>query len=207
LTDPLPDWIAALASAAPTPGGGGASALAGAVAAALAEMVGQLTAGRARYRDVEPTVRGVLDRLAAYRADLLRLVDADAEAYGGVAAAYALPRATDDERQVRDEAIQQALNLALQPPRQIAVVALDVLLAAKLLAEIGNPSVASDAGCAAILAEASIRCAGLNVLANAVLLRDSDLAKMVRLEHEGREHEAAEVAVITLERVKARMGA
>jgi formiminotetrahydrofolate cyclodeaminase len=207
LANPLPDWIAALASAAPTPGGGGASALAGAVAAALAEMVGQFTLGRAKYRDVEPSVRALLDRLADQRAQLLRLVEADTEAYGAVSAAYALPKATEDDRGARADAIQRALLQALEPPRGTAVVALDVLHAANELAAIGNSSVASDAGCAAILAEAAVRCAGLNVVANAVLLRDAELSASVRRDQEQREHEAARDAAEALARVLERMGA
>ena len=207
LADPLHDWIAALASAAPTPGGGGASALVGALAAALAEMVGQLTAGRPKYQAVEPAVRELLARLAGAREELLRLVGEDARAYSAVSAAYALPKRTEAERNTRVEAVQRALGLALDPPRATAAAAQDVLLAARQLAEIGNPSVVSDAGCAIILAEAALRCAGLNVLANAVLLRDTDLAAMVRAEQDGRERAASEVTVSALDRVRSLMGA
>lgn len=203
---PLPTWVAALASSAPTPGGGGASALAGALAAALAEMVGQLTAGRPRFRAAEPAVRDMLARLAERRAELLRLVEEDAQAYAQVSAAYALPKASEDERQARTEAIQRAVLVAMQPPRAVAVAALDVLRLAGELAEIGNPTVASDAGCAALLAEAAVRCAGLNVLANAVLLRDSAAATQARDEQEAREAEAARLAPAALDRVRARMG-
>jgi formiminotetrahydrofolate cyclodeaminase len=207
LDEPLSTWVAALASSAPTPGGGGASALTGALAAALAEMVGQLTAGRAKFRDVEPAVRGILAQLAERRDELLRLVEADAEAYAAVSAAYALPRATDDERQARDAAIQQALALAIEPPKATAAAAASVLALASQLADVGNPTVASDAGCAAILAEAAVRCAGLNVLANAVLMRDQALATSARHTQEEREREATKLARTTLERVRARMGA
>jgi formiminotetrahydrofolate cyclodeaminase len=205
--EPLTTWIAALASSAPTPGGGGASALAGAVAAALAEMVGNLTVGRAKFRDVEPAVRDMLTALEGHRATLLRLIEEDAAAYGAVSAAYALPRASEDERHVRGDAIQRALALAIEPPRAIAMSALEVLRLAGALSEIGNPTVASDAGCAALLAEVSVRCAGLNVLANAVLMRDAESAATARREQEAREREAAQLAQSTLERVRARMGA
>jgi formiminotetrahydrofolate cyclodeaminase len=199
------DFVAALASSAPTPGGGAASALAGALGAALAEMVGQLTVGRAKYRDVEPQVRTMLDQLGAYRAELLRLVDEDAAAYRQVAAAYALPRASDDERAARDAAIQTALVMAMQPPRRIAIVAVDVLRLAGEIAAIGNPSVASDAGCAAVLAEAAVRCAGLNVLANVVLLRDRDAGNAARAELAALEAEAGALRDRGLATVRERM--
>jgi formiminotetrahydrofolate cyclodeaminase len=207
LDEPLPSWIAALASATPTPGGGGASALTGALAGALAEMVGQLTVGRTKFRDVEPAVRAILATLAERRAELLRLVDEDAHAYTAVSAAYAMARASDDERRDRDAAIQRALVHAMEPPRSVAVASLRVLQLARELAEIGNPTVASDAGCAALLAEAAVRCAGLNVLANAVLLRDGAHAAAARREQEVREAEAAQLAQATLDRVRSRMGA
>jgi formiminotetrahydrofolate cyclodeaminase len=92
------DFVDALASSAPTPGGGAASALAGALGAALAEMVGQLTVGRAKYQQVEPQVRQMLEELGKCRVQLLQLVDEDAAAYQQVAVAYTLPRVSEAER-------------------------------------------------------------------------------------------------------------
>ncbi len=202
---PVSDFVAALASSAPTPGGGAASALVGALGAALAEMVGQLTVGRPRYQEVEPRVRALLKLLDQSRAELLRLVDEDATAYGQVSAAYGLPRATDEERAARDDAVQHALWVALQPPRRIAEVALDVLRAAGEMGVIGNQSLASDAGCAAILAEAAVRCAHLNVLANIVLMRDQQSGDAERAAIAAREGEARTLQDLTLGAVRARM--
>jgi formiminotetrahydrofolate cyclodeaminase len=199
-------FVGALASAAPAPGGGAASALAGALAAALAEMVGQLTVGRPRYQAAEPQARDLLAQLSAARAALLRLMDEDAAAYQQVAAAYALPRATDEDREARARAIQAALLDAMEPPRAIATAALECLRAATALAVIGNPSVISDAGCAAILADAALRSAHLNVLANVVLLRDNPAGAAARAECGVREAAAAPLLAQVMMAVRQRLG-
>lgn len=203
----LDGFVAALASSAPTPGGGAASALAGALAAALGEMVGQLTTGRTRFQEAEPEVRRILAALAERRAELLRLMDEDAAAYGRVAAAYALPRGSEDERAVRDAAVQAALAAAIEPPRQIGIAALDVVRLAGEIGDIGNPNVASDAGCAALLGEAAVRSATLNVLANVVLLRDAEMGKRAQAEAAARDAKATSLRKRALDIVFARMGA
>ncbi|HEY7780441.1 MAG TPA: cyclodeaminase/cyclohydrolase family protein, partial [Ktedonobacterales bacterium] len=199
-------FVAELASSAPTPGGGGASALAGALGAALAEMVGQLTVGRPKFQEVEPEVRGALSELEARRAELLRLMDEDAAAYSGVRAAYALPRASDEERAIREAAIQRAVAGAMEPPRRIQAAALDALRLAEVVARVGNPVVASDAGCAAVLAEAAVRCGGLNVLANAVLLHDHAARDAATAEVTARDAQAREMLERALATIHARMG-
>ncbi|HEV2235929.1 MAG TPA: cyclodeaminase/cyclohydrolase family protein [Ktedonobacterales bacterium] len=199
-------FVDALASAAPTPGGGAASALAGALAAALAEMVGQLTVGRPRFQAVEAEARELLARLAAQRSALLRLMAEDAAAYQRVSTAYALPRATDADRATRERAIQAALLGAMEPPRAIAAAALECLRATAAIAAIGNPSVISDAGCAAILAEAALRAANLNVLANVALLRDEPAGVAARAECGVREGEAAPLVARVMAAVRQRLG-
>jgi methenyltetrahydrofolate cyclohydrolase len=200
-------FVGALASAAPAPGGGAASALAGALAAALAEMVGQLTVGRPRFQAVEAQARALLADLSAQRANLLRLMDEDAAAYQQVAAAYSLPRDTDALREARERAVQAALLGAMEPPRAIATAALACLRDADSMANIGNPSVISDAGCAAILADAALRCAHLNVLANVALLRDNPAGAAARAECGAREAEAAPLLARVLAAVGQRLGA
>jgi len=197
----LPEFLEALGSSAPTPGGGAASALAAALAAALAEMVARLTAGRARYQEVDAAMRAVIEKAAALRAQLLVLIEEDEQAYAGVSAAFRLPKTTDDESVQRDAAVQVALVAAMQPPLRVMQRACDVLDLAVEVAASGNVSVVSDAGCAALLGEAAVRAAGLNVLANVVLLRDEAVAaqareSMVKLEERAtalREHAMASV--------------
>ncbi len=176
----LPQFLEALGSSAPTPGGGAASALAAALAAALAEMVARLTAGRARYQEVDAAMRAVIEKATGLRELLLALIEEDERAYAGVSAAFRLPKTTDDERALRDAAVQVALVAAMQPPLQVMQRACDVLDLAVEVAASGNVSVVSDAGCAALIGEAAARAAGLNVLANVVLLRDEATAALAR---------------------------
>jgi formiminotetrahydrofolate cyclodeaminase len=204
-TRSLEQFLDDLGSSAPAPGGGAASALAGALAAALAEMVAQLTVGRPKYAAVEERAQTVLRETQRLRHDLLALMDEDARAYGGVAAAYALPRGTDDERRARDEAIQMSLQVAMQPPLRIMEAGCATLRLAGEIAEIGNPTVASDAGCAALLGEAAVRAAGLNVMANVVPLRDEQVTGEARKRVATLEAQAAELCEQTLATVRAAM--
>ncbi len=160
------DFLDALASDAPTPGGGAAAALAGALAAACGEMVGRFTVGRPRFAAVEQQARASVERLEALRAELLAQMAADERAFAAVSAAYKLPKATDEQRAARDAAIQAALIAAMRPPLAVMRASCDALERAVELAAFGNPTVASDAACAAILGEAAVRAAALNVHAN-----------------------------------------
>jgi formiminotetrahydrofolate cyclodeaminase len=204
-TRSLEQFLDALGSSDPAPGGGAASALVGALAAALAEMVAQLTVGRPKYAAIAGRVATILQEAQRLRNELLALMDEDALAYGGVAAAYAAPKASDDERRARDEAIQGALHSAMQPPLRTMELSCDVLRLAGEIALIGNPSVASDAGCAALLGETAARSAGLNVLANVVLLQDEWLATEARERVAALETQAAELREQALATVRERM--
>ncbi|HEV8193919.1 MAG TPA: cyclodeaminase/cyclohydrolase family protein [Ktedonobacterales bacterium] len=201
----LGDFTEQLGSSAPAPGGGAASALVGALAAALAEMVGQLTVGRPRFQAVEDRVQHVVEQLRRARGELLGLIDVDAAAFLHVSGAYKLPRATDGDKATRDAAIQVALREAMRPPLRVMEIACDVLLLADEVALIGNPSVASDAGCSALLGEAAARAAALNVLANVVLLRESQEAQIARTTVAALEKRAATLREKTLATVRERM--
>ncbi len=170
LREPLDDWLDRLASAAPAPGGGAAAALAGALGAALVSMVAHFTVGRPRYAEVEADAQMVLQTSEALRADLTALVAADAQAYQAVAEAYRRPRATASERAERAVAVQSALDTATEVPLRIAESARTTLALAARIAEIGNRTVLTDAGGAALLARAAQRAALLNVHANLAAL-------------------------------------
>ena len=110
-------FVEELASAAPTPGGGGASAYCGALACALASMVGNLTVGKKTYAQVEPEVYMRLEKLADLRGRLLGLVGADAEAFGPLAEAYRMPKDTPEQLEAKQAAIQDALVGATEAER------------------------------------------------------------------------------------------
>jgi glutamate formiminotransferase/formiminotetrahydrofolate cyclodeaminase len=161
-----------LASATPTPGGGSAAALAGVLAAALAAMVGRFTAGRKRFAEVSEAVEMAISRADTAREGLLALVDEDANAYGAVVAAQELPRATDDQKSKRASALQEALVGAARVPLKVVVYCSELLALSAEMARIGNPSLVSDAGVAAVMAEAGLQAAALNVKANLPYLTD-----------------------------------
>lgn len=160
------DLAERLASRAPVPGGGSASALAGALGAALVEFVCELTVGRPQYEDVDPIARQLGAAAADLRMALLAAADEDAAAYQAVATARRLARDTDQERATRTAAIAEASVAATEAPLRIARLAAEVLKLAASIAPIGNRNATSDSGVAALLAAAAVRGAALNVTIN-----------------------------------------
>ncbi len=161
-----------LASSSATPGGGSAAALAGAMGAALVSMVCSLTIGKKRFAEVEGELRSVLEQAETLRLQLTDLADADTQAFDQVMAAYRLAKETPEEQAIRRAAIQAGLQQATQVPVETAGACVAVLkLAAKIIGNI-NPNALSDAGAAALLAEAGLRAAQLNVAVNLAGIRD-----------------------------------
>lgn len=167
-------FIGKLASDAPAPGGGSASALAGALSAALVQMVVALTSGRAEARAAEDELRELGLAAAGFRSELLQLVEIDAAAYESVIVARRLPRGTDRERELRRVQIDAALREATRAPLTIAHRAEAVLKLAERLAPIGNRNAISDAGVAGLLAASALRGAALNVRINLPYLPEDE---------------------------------
>jgi formiminotetrahydrofolate cyclodeaminase len=166
-----------LAGSSATPGGGSAAALAGAMGAALLNMVCNLTIGKKQFASVEDELRGVLEEAEALRRQLTSLADADTRAFERVMAAYRLPKETEEERATHQAAIQRALQAATQVPLETAAACATVVkLTARVIAKV-NPNVLSDAGTAALLAEAGLRGAQLNVGINLASIRDPDFVQ------------------------------
>lgn len=165
-------FLEELASSSATPGGGSAAALAGAMGAGLVGMVCRLTIGRKRFADVEDELRGVLNEAETLRLRLTDLADADTQAFDQVMAAYRLPKETPAEQTVRQTAIQSALQGATQVPLETARACGTVIkLAAQVIEKI-NPNALSDAGAAALLAQAGLKGAQLNVAINLADIND-----------------------------------
>jgi len=183
------DLVAALASEAPTPGGGTAAALAGAMGASLAEMVSALTLSKDKYAASHDAVRPIGEASARARERFLRLAQEDSDAYDAVVAARRLPKGTDEERSARIRAMAESNRLAAEVPMRTAREAAALLGHLPMLAEKGNPNAASDAGAAALLLETAVQAALLNVAINLSGADDPGFA--VRLteesEHVGRE--------------------
>lgn len=171
-------FLADLASSAPTPGGGGAAALCGALAIALGNMVGNLTLGKKKYADVQEDIIALNAKAEALRHDFTALIDADAEAFAPLSRAYSIPK--DDPN--RTQIMEIALKRAAEPPLEImrrSAEALDVIVeyAAK-----GSALAISDAGCAAALAIATMKSATLNVRINTKSMTDREAADKMNAE-------------------------
>jgi formiminotetrahydrofolate cyclodeaminase len=172
----LSAYLDDVAAGTPTPGGGSVTAVVGALAAALGEMVTNLTLGREKYAAAEASLRPARDRLTALRISLLDAAAADEAAYQSYRDAASLPRASDGEKTARTAAMQRALIVATDLPLAAARSAREVAEILQSVAQDGNPHVRSDAALGALLAEAALRGALLNVRGNAALLADRDLA-------------------------------
>ena len=165
-------FVGAVGSPSPTPGGGSVAAHAGALAAALARMVAGLTAGRKKYAAVDAEMRDIVERAGAAAARLGRLVTLDAESYAAVSAAYRLPSETPVEQEQRGAAITAALIAASEVPLETARACAEVAEMAERVALAGNVNAVSDAGVAALLADAACRGAAYNVRINVAALPD-----------------------------------
>jgi len=176
-TETLGKFLDELASSAPTPGGGGAAALSGAMGAALVSMVCNLTIGKKNYEAVSEDLAKVLAKAEELRAALTNGIDEDVVAFNSLMATYGLPKATDEEKAARAAAIQEALKAATLAPLQTCKTCYEVIELAKEAADKGNVNVISDAGVAVLAANAGLRSCALNVYINAKGIKDRDFAE------------------------------
>lgn len=168
----LDEFLDVLASREPTPGGGGAAAVMGAMGAALVSMVCRLTLGKKGYEAVEHEMKSTLDRAEDLRARLTSMVHSDAQAFECVMSAYRLPKDSDEKVQARRAEIQQALKAATEVPLECARLCSEVVRLSRLVAERGNRNVVSDAGVAVMGAYAGMKSAALNVYVNTGSIKD-----------------------------------
>ena len=177
----LSGFVAGVASSNPVPGGGSVAAHAGALAAALAQMVAGLTIGKKKYVAVEGEMKEAALNAAALGNQLSALVQRDADAYAQVSEAYKLPKEPAAAAARRSEAVTSALLKAAEIPLETARAAVRVAELAALVAEKGNSNAVTDAGVAALLAQAAAKGAAYNVRVNVQALDDksrgADLAR------------------------------
>ncbi|MBI4787561.1 MAG: cyclodeaminase/cyclohydrolase family protein [Chloroflexi bacterium] len=169
---PLQQFLDELASAEPVPGGGSVAALSGVLAAALLAMVCRLTIGKKGYESVNADMQELLARAEPVQIELRELMQADIAAYTRVMDAYKLPKATDAGKQARANTIQDALKHASDVPLRVAELCSELIELARPIASHGNKNAASDAGVGALMAEAGLRGAALNVTTNLVSIND-----------------------------------
>ncbi len=161
-----------LAAKVSVPGGGGASALVGALASALGSMVGNFTLGKKKYADVEPEIISLMDKAAELQNKLLACIDKDAEGFEPLSRAYGLPK----DAPGRDETLEKCLRDAAAVPFEIAELAAEVIAVQEEFAKKGSKLMVSDAGCGAAFARAALEGAVLNVRVNTKLMKDREYA-------------------------------
>ena len=179
---PVTELLAAFRSSEPTPGGGSAAALAGAIGASLLAMVAGLPKPQASSDDDVTKLRQAGDRCADLAQQLEWLVNRDTEAYDLVVGAYRMPKSTDDEKAARTAGIQAALKAATEAPLEVMRRCAEALRMAPLVGEMGNANASSDVKVAIGLLRAGLAGAGENVEINLGGLKDPAYVERVREE-------------------------
>ena len=171
------EWVDALASKAPVPGGGGASALGGALGAALGQMVVHLTIGKKRYADVEEEMEKNLTELNRLGEEFLRLADRDGEVFAPLAEAYSMPSETRAQREEKERVMEERLLAASLVPLEMMEKALLVINILEFLGEKGSRMAISDVGVAAQFAKAALTGAAMNVYINTKAMKNREKAE------------------------------
>jgi len=187
------DFLDELASGAPTPGGGSASAYSAAMGAGLVAMVARLTVGRKKYAEVDEAMQEVLNEAEELRAKLTQAVDVDAASFEAIMAAFKLPKGTEDEKAARSQKIQEATLYASQVPLQTARDAVRVMDLALQVARMGNTNAITDSASGAAMARAALTSAGYNVRINLSSLKDKVQADLLLMELKALEARATEL--------------
>jgi methenyltetrahydrofolate cyclohydrolase len=173
-----------LASRNPTPGGGSAAAIMGAMGAALVSMVCNVTLGKKGYEGVEAEMRAVLHESEKVRRRLAEMVAEDIAAFDSILAAYKMPKTSDDEKAARAAAIQVGLRRATEVPLDCARVCAEVIALSRRASEHGYLNVISDGGVGVLAGFTGLRSAALNVYINAPALEDRIFAERATAELE-----------------------
>ena len=171
------EFLDDLSSSAPTPGGGGASALCGAVGAALGNMVASLTIGKEAYADVWEDMERLKNHCMSLQNELISLIDKDAEMFLPLMESYRLPAKSTAEKEYRSEQIESALEGACEVPLEIMEKCARAMDCIEIFAMKGSKNAISDAGAGAIICKAALQAASLNVFINTKSMKDRSNAQ------------------------------
>lgn len=195
------DYLDVLASKAPVPGGGGASALGGALAAALGQMVANLTVGKKRYADVEEEMQGFLCALNICQMEMTALADKDAEVFAPLAAAYGLPSETEEQKAEKDRVMEENLLAASLVPIQIMEKAVGIMAVLAEMEQKGSRMAVSDVGVAVQFARTALTGAVMNVYINTKSMKNRERAEELNRQAEELLREGIEKADVIYDRV------
>lgn len=172
----IDSWMETLYSKEPVPGGGGASAVAGSMAAALGGMVANLTTGKKKYAEYQEDIEGILEKTQDYKNAFLRLMEEDAAAFEPLAKAYSLPKSTPEEAAAKEAVMEEALKNASAVPLKIMLTAFDLIDVLDELAVKGSRMALSDVGVALMMDRAALMGASMNVYINTKCMKDRERA-------------------------------
>lgn len=184
------DFLEVLSSAAPVPGGGGASAAVGAFSSALGMMVANLTIGKKKYADVEEEIIEIREQLQYLQKELVELTDKDAEAFEPLSKAYGLPKDTPEQKEEKERVMEKALYEASIVPLQIMKTVAKVMELLETLGEKGSKIAISDVGVAVLFARAALEGASLNIYINTRLMKNREQAERLNKESDDMIEEA-----------------
>lgn len=193
------EFINKVDSNEPAPGGGSVSALCASLGASLTRMAGHLTVPKKAFKafdeDIQKQVFESLEQLEIYKNELVQLIDKDTDAFNEIMKAFKLPKSTDEEKVVRRKAIQDATELAIEVPYQVAINGLKALEECDLFIKYGNQNCLSDVAVGALMLEAGIEGALLNVLINLGMFKDEEKVAFYHTEIDRIKKEAIELRV------------
>lgn len=175
-------FVSELSTKAPVPGGGGASALVGAIGCALGNMVGSLTVGKKKYADVEAEMYELNEKSGKIWRDLLDLIQKDADVFEPLSKAYGLPKNTEEEKAEKERVMSECLKEACSVPMDIMRKCCEALELIKSYAEKGSQLAISDAGVGAAFCKAALMGASLNVFINTKAMTDREYAESLNRE-------------------------
>lgn len=195
------EFVEALASKAPVPGGGGAAAYGGAVGMALSTMVGNYTVGKKKYAEVEDEVKELMEQGEKIQSELLALVEKDAEVFEPLSKAYGLPTETEEQKKIKAETLEKESINACSVPMEIMRKAYEGIKVHKRMGEIGSMLVISDVGCGVVFLKSALIAGKLNVVINLKTIKNEEFVSKAREEMDRLVAEGCKMADETLEAV------
>jgi glutamate formiminotransferase/formiminotetrahydrofolate cyclodeaminase len=202
----LIDFADETASESPAPGGGSIAAYMGALGAALATMVANLSSHKKGWDSRWEEFSNWAEKGQQYKDELVRLVDEDTAAFNKIMEAFSLSKATEEEKAMRDKAIQDATRYAIEIPFKVMEAAYGSLTVIKAMAETGNPNSVTDAGVAALCARSAVMGAFMNVKINASGCKDKDYVIKFIADGSEIERKAMELESEIIELVNGKIG-
>jgi formiminotetrahydrofolate cyclodeaminase len=197
----MKEFLDKLASEESVPGGGGACGYVAAVGMGLGRMVACLTTGKKKYAEYQEEIEGLLDETKRVMEELAECMDKDAESFKPLAAAYGLPKGTEEEAAYKEKVMEKALLTASEAPIAMMEKIMDAMKLLDRLSVIGSRIAISDAGVGIKLCEAAMNGASLNVYINTKMMKDRQTAEMLNVKADALVNEANELCRVAYARV------